>query len=759
MNVLSVYTAMIIGMMSITAQASYAHSDGGRAAAGALPKNGDTLFLYVAPSPGKGPADGSMAHPFASPEQARLAIRRLREKNTGHQRAVTVRLRKGIYELKAGLVLTADDSGTEEAPILYTAFPGEKVILSGAREVPAANVTMVSKEAAQRILNPAAVPMIREIDLRALGITDYGRHQVTGFRRPYVNAAMELFINGQPYHLARYPNDKKIAFDTADVVDNGFANPAAAGSSAGNPAVTGKKEAHAGRLRCDKAKLRQWAQASDVFVGGNFSFAWATDQSRIAAIDTAKGIITLADAHPFPISGGKEWNQYYFFNLLEEIDQPGEYYIDPEKGRLYFYPLQPLLATDTIQLSMLEEALVSLKGASHIQFRDLVFEAGRGIGVYMENTRSNQVVNCTLRNMGVVGVCIGKGSQPEPKHLLPDPLHPVCPNESLSEHLGSLHELLYENTVFNREGGSNNGVLHCRIENTGCGGVSLGGGDRRTLAPAGNYVYNCEFTNCGRIDYSYKAPVNIDGVGNKIQHCLFHASPATAIYLHGNDHLIEYNVIREACDFIDDQGAFYMGRDPSEAGNIIRWNFFENIGHLGMTMAVYFDDGACGSDVYGNVFYKAGTRTILVGGGSYNHIFNNVFIGSELAFHLDDRLSNWARNSLDSGGLFALRLRQAGYDRVPFKTSYPWLAGYFSHHPELPQHNDIENNVLVNVTELHNGEAVWGPIHDNNLIMGGDPGFVNAGALDFSLLKESAVFKKLPDFKAIPFSEMGLLKK
>jgi hypothetical protein len=332
------------------------------------------------------------------------------------------------------------------------------------------------------------------------------------------------------------------------------------------------------------------------------------------------------------------------------------------------------------------------------------------------------------------------------------------PDSGLSGQLGRLPGMLYSNTTFNRQGGRDNGVINCRIENTGCGGISLSGGDRRTLEPGGNYVRNCVFTNCGRIDYSYKSPVNIDGVGNRVQHCLFNGSPATAIYLHGNNHLIEYNIINEACSFVDDMGAVYMGRDPSESGNIIRWNFFKNIGRIGMTIAVYFDDGACGTSVYGNIFYKAGTRTILVGGGSHNHIFNNIFIDSKTAIHLDDRLSNWGRKLLDSGGLFSSRLRAVRYDQSPYSTAYPWLAGYFGSHPEIPQHNDIENNVLVNTALVHDGLAEWGPVHADNLIIQSDPGFVNAGALDFSLKKDAAVFTQLPGFRDIPFSGIGPIR-
>jgi len=701
----------------------------------------DTTFFYISKT-GSSANDGSKEHPFASLEDAKKAIRQLKSGHGGllPLGGVTIRLRGGFYELPTGFVLDKDDSGTEESPIIFTAFPGEKVILSGGKRMPTADALPISTDAAGRIIDKEAVAHIREIDLRGLGISDYGIQQVTGFRRPYVNAAMELFINGRPYHLARYPDDKKILIDTGDVVDNGIA---------GRP----------GAIRFDKKRLALWSQAKEIVAAGNFSRAWATDQLRVKNFDARTGVVHFADAHYFGISGGKEWNQYYYFNLLEELSKPGEYYIDRGNGQLYFYPLEPLQPADTILVSRLEDALVSLKGVSHITFNDIQFEDGRGIGIYMENTVSNRIMNCTIRNMGTVGVCIGKGSLPAREYRLPDPFNPMCPDEKLSGRLGSLHELLYENTVFNRDGGKDNGVINCSIENMGCGGVSLGGGDRLTLEPAGNYVYNCEFTNCGRIDYSYKSPVNIDGVGNRVQHCLFNASPATAIYIHGNNHLIEFNEIRDACNFVDDQAAIYIGRDPSEFGNTIRWNFFHDIGHFGTTMAVYFDDGACGTEVYGNVFYKAGDRTIFVGGGSYNHIYNNILVDSKMAFHLDDRLSNWQKKALEPGGLLEYRLNQVNYKQPPYANAYPGLAGYFEHHPEIPQHNDIENNVLVHIGVLNSGKKEWGPIHDDNFITDTDPGFVNAAEMNFALKEDAEVFKQLPGFKAIPFSSMGLIDK
>jgi hypothetical protein len=66
----------------------------------------------------------------------------------------------------------------------------------------------------------------------------------------------------------------------------------------------------------------------------------------------------------------------------------------------------------TIEVSMLEEPLVQLKNTSFIHFNGISFECSRGIGVYIEKGKENKIDNCVFRNLGIVGVCIGKGIEP-----------------------------------------------------------------------------------------------------------------------------------------------------------------------------------------------------------------------------------------------------------------------------------------------------------------------------------------------------------
>jgi hypothetical protein len=670
---------------------------------------------YVSPS-GKPGASGTKEDPFATLEQARDALRQSGKNNPDfHSRDHKIWIRQGIYSLTHTLQLDENDSGSELHPVVYSAFPGEKVSICGAVRISPDKVKPLSEPSVtDRIIDVSARTQIREIDLGNLDVPDSVRWKLAGFGRPYVASGIELFINGKPFVLAGYPNQDKIQIHPEDVIDPGIKD----------------AKAYPGIIRFPSERIHKWPKESDAMVFGCFTYAWASDQLRIKSIDPDKQEISLADSHVYGISGKKEWNKYRIFNLLEEIDQPGEFYLSNKTGKLYFYPYTPASQSDTILVSVLGSPLVSMDKASNIRFEGIVFEAARGTGISIVNGNNNLIKDCSFRNLGMLAVRIGLGY------------------DSFGEHQNN----------FNSSGGKNNGVLNCNIENIGSGGICLGGGDRKTLDPAGNWISDCEFTHCGRLTYSYKCPVNIHGVGNIIRHCTFNESPATEIYLHGNNHLIEYNVIQDACTFMDDQGAFYLGRNPSEFGTVIRYNLFKNCGRFGMTMAVYMDDGACGTSVYGNIFYKAGSRTIMMGGGSFNPMTANIFIDSQMAVHLDNRLENWAKDWLYDGGLFEKELKEVNYRNPPYSVSYPGLVSYLENHPEVPKGNAIAWNLFVNVKEIHNGKAAWGPVKGNNRTISQDIGPGNIGDVTWTKKELLGIQQLIPDFKPVGPEETGRRK-
>jgi len=71
--------------------------------------------------------------PFATIERARREVQNLKKRKRAGQ--ITVLLREGTYFLTAPLNFGSGDSGSEAAPVVYAAYPGEKPVISGGRRV------------------------------------------------------------------------------------------------------------------------------------------------------------------------------------------------------------------------------------------------------------------------------------------------------------------------------------------------------------------------------------------------------------------------------------------------------------------------------------------------------------------------------------------------------------------------------------------------------------------------------------------------
>src|SRR5262245_25861388 len=83
---------------------------------------------------GKLPEPGEHDGPFATVNRAREAARTLL-RALDRPRPVRVVLRAGTYYLDSPLEFDPEDSGSRNAPVVYAAAPGEKVIVSGGRRL------------------------------------------------------------------------------------------------------------------------------------------------------------------------------------------------------------------------------------------------------------------------------------------------------------------------------------------------------------------------------------------------------------------------------------------------------------------------------------------------------------------------------------------------------------------------------------------------------------------------------------------------
>ncbi|MCS7310053.1 MAG: right-handed parallel beta-helix repeat-containing protein [Armatimonadetes bacterium] len=585
---------------------------------------GNDQWSGTLPSPNRARTDG----PFATLERARDAIRELKKEGKLPPDGVTVWLRGGDYFRQQPFALNAEDSGSPEAPIIYSAYRGEPVRLLGGKRI--SGWKEVSDPAAWQRIPREARGKVVCVDLKEQGITDFGQMRRRGFGlSPTVPAGLELFYQGKPMPLARYPNEGWLKIASAPAGPQG------------------------GRFTCNDPRVKRWSEAKDVWVHGYWTWDWADSYEKVVSIDPDKG--EIATAEPHGVYGYTPGKRFRVLNLLEELDAPGEWYLDRERGILYFYP--PDEGDGEAIVSLTETPLVTMQEVSHVRLERITFETTRGVAVQIRGGRQVAIAGCTFRNIGTVGVII--------------------------------------------EGGGEHRVLSSDFTDLGDGGVQVSGGDRHTLTPCGHEVVNCLFTRFSRWSRTYRPAVLVEGVGVRVAHNLMYDAPHNAILLGGNDHLIEFNEIHHVCTETGDAGAFYMGRDLTQRGTVIRYNYFHDLGKSLQAdtfvdvMAVYLDDCTCGITIFGNLFVRAG-RAAMIGGGRDNSVENNIFVECDPAVHVDARGLGWASFWFDGRDSTLMdRLKAVPYQQPPWSERYPELVNILQDDPAVPKGNRIVRNICV----------------------------------------------------------------
>jgi len=700
-------------------------------------------------APNHGKTDG----PFAPLERVADAVSTLKSASGTTGDTVTVYVRKGNYSLSRTLHLDERTGATKERPLIWRSYPGEKVVLTGSRTIE--GFTKVTDQSVKEQINPQFHDKILQINLRTLGITDYGTIEGRG------GPGMELFFDGKRMSLARYPNTGWLLVGDVPQSGDTLYNRGLDREKRFKNVPVGR---HYGKIQYSGDRPDGWSPKNEMYMHGYWTWDWSDSYQRVESIDTTTKSITIAPPHHHY---GYTTNQrFYFLNVLEELDTPGEWYLDRKSGVLYFWP-PGLMRKGIVTVSMLDAPLILLDSTSHVMIRDLNFAYSRSNGIVVTGGDHCLIAGCSFSFLGGDAV------------------------------------------VFN--GGKDNGITGCDIFDVALAGVMLSGGDRLALTPGKNFATNNHIHDYSRWIRTGQYAINISGVGNYVANNLIHDAPHEAIYLKGNEHLLEFNEVYRVCQETGDAGALHTGRDWTWRGNVIRYNYWHDLKGPGLhgVMGVYLDDWGSGFTVFGNVFYRAG-RASFIGGGRNNTIQNNVYIDCEPSVHVDARGLGWAGYYFD-GTINTLpeRMEAVHYNQPPYSTKYPELLTLYEDQPAVPKYNLImhnlsyggrwldvydwntfsfdstvtmKDNVIADPLILRRrtqGETGWDPYYLNidmkqgydlykygdpkimkefkdNMIISHDPGFVDIPQKNFQLKDDSPAFKM--GFKRIPMEKIGLYK-
>ena len=317
---------------------------------------GPGLTVYVAPDGNDGwtgtlpePDAAGGDGPLATLAGARDRIRKNKAAEGMPEGGVVVELAPGTYRLEETFTLGAGDGGSAEAPVSYRAREKGTAIISGAAAVDA--VAPVTDADILARLALEARDHVVQADLKALGISDFGSPAGGGG---------EGFFQGEPMTLARWPNEGFVRIKDI-VVDDGHQ-------------IHGQRGSKTGKFHYDGDRPARWAAEPEGWLHGYWFWDWSDERQAIAEIDADQSWIRVAE--PYHHYGYRKGQWYYAYNLLSELDAPGEWYVDRDAGILYFWPPAPVSPGD-ILVSVLSH-LAIIEDAQHVTLHGLILRA-RGI--------------------------------------------------------------------------------------------------------------------------------------------------------------------------------------------------------------------------------------------------------------------------------------------------------------------------------------------------------------------------------------------
>jgi len=638
---------------------------------------GQSLSEYYVSPNGDDNNPGTKELPFRTIEKARDSIRYLCRPAGG----TTVYLREGNYFLSNQLYFDVWDSGQEKKPVIYRSYPDEEARLIGGIQLQPSWFSVV--DSSSPIWN--RIPVLSRgsvyvCDLHANGITNYGTVN-DNYDRP------DIYFDRQRMQIARWPN-------------NGYAL-----TQTGIDSTT---------FTYKDMQPSKWLTATDAWAAGYWYYGWHLDYRKISSIDTSTKKISLQSPVSYGMGNNKLW---WAINLIEELDQPGEWYLDRSAGKLYIWPPSSIHGAEII-MSMLgttQGTMVQTNGTKYLEFRDLTFEMYRFRAIQLGLGDHIMIDGCRIQNTGENAIAIS---------------------------------------------GKNHTVQNCLIRDIGGTAVYVSGGDRLKLEGNGHRIRNNQIYDFGYWQRIFTPGVWLVDVGAIVEHNVICKGPHFGIYHTGNNHTIRYNEFYNLCYEVDDSGAIYGGRDWGYRGNRIEYNFFHNIStvqpaQIGL-FCVYLDDCYSSVDIVGNIFYNIAGRSLAIGGGRDNLFENNVIAKSDVVLYMDKR--NGLIGQGDPSWDLLAKIQAMNYTQPPWSVAYPALAAILNEgweEAKVPKGNRVIKNISWQTNTWAQGNGLYYLTSENNVI-NQDPLFVDESSMNLALQDNSPAYS-IPGFVRIPFELIGLL--
>jgi len=573
---------------------------------------------------------GTKAAPFATLERARLALRTY--KRPAALGPVVVEVAEGTYRLARTLAFTPEDSGTETAPILFAAAAPGKVILSGSRKIDGA--WKPYKDGILMCELPAA--------LRG------------------GPAFTQLFVDGKRQARARFPNkDESKPGHSGYIAAKG---PVPVGLRDPKPGPDDDMTFSGGAPRgllYDPASFtaKRWAHPEEAVIHVFQGWNWGNLQWRLKAVDPESHALWFGEGG---FQMGAKWfddpakiaedSRFFVENVFEELDAPGEWYLDARAGVVYCKPEPGVDMGRALVEAPVLETLVKFAGTEDTPVRDIALD-----GFRMTQTASTFLSDYDVPSLSDWAIHRGGA-------VLLEGTRSCSVSSSWFDAVGG-------NGVFVNGYNRAARVTGCKFTETGDSAVCLVGTLGATNGSRRAFPYECLVSNnlihdCGAFGKQIAGIYISRAKRITAAHNTIYAMPRAGICIGDGTwggHVIEFNHIHDTCRETGDHGPFnawgrerfwsliqshsgYSKTRSLEAGDVrvdamepvvVRNNLFEDRSGWGLDL----DDGASNYEIYDNVCRGI---SIKLREGAYRTVHNNIWVDSAVApcFHVGNEANH-----------------------------------------------------------------------------------------------------------------------
>ena len=706
--------------------------------------DGQKIFVSAV---GDDSGDGSEEEPLRTLEKAIDVANEMREDS---DKLIEILLREGTYSVTNTIKII--NSQKDDSLLKISAYQDEKVTINAGVDIPLSAMNIADSDFTNAIIDKPNAGSVLQYNLKDAQIEDFGEISLRGHLiSDEKEDQAELSLNGEVQKLAGWPNGEY----------TGLIKPTDS-NEYGKRTKSGIANGCSFKVNYDRPS--QWSKPEQAWLSGTIGPNYEFDYYPVSRFDSeekrvylSRGALEKYYTEPY----------YRFENVPEELDEPGEYYIDRQSGMLYFYPpedapkdsvLTITMSTPTLDVSRkAPNSMFRIENSKNIVFENLIFKGGRGSAITGKNNSNIKFINCEINSFGENGIRFDASTDIT--------------------------------------------ISDCKIHDVGQDGI-LFVRNYQTLSPSNIVVSNNDIYNFARLERSYKTGIDFGYrcVGATAANNHIHNGPHAGMIFYGVNNDIYGNEFDNLVTEFSDMDALYCNNSnyPWERGNKIHNNYFHDIGKSSMNgrhqinvRAIRTDNRGCGLNIYENLFYNIGDGGngngnngigAITAEGTRNRIFNNLFVDCNEAYFntlqykeietaddgtlYPDTIINSSgvevANTINGAKVADLKKQMEKYLPV-YGKQFPELHNYFYEHPNMSKTNEFKNNMIINIAiplsnfnGTQNEEGFRGSqmltAASGNYVSTSDPGFVSYDNGNLELSSSATLLVEgLPKFEMSSF--------